>query len=95
MIHAVKIEPEYLEKKLAGKKPFEIRINDRDYKVGDYLACNVYENGKYTGRFVLEKIISIEEYPECLKENYLVLITQPCQIEAIDCYIYYGRVDNE
>ena len=33
--HTLKIEPHYLKAKLAGDKPFEIRVNDRGYQKGD------------------------------------------------------------
>lgn len=35
--HELKINKEYLEDLLSGLKKFEIRYNDRNYKVGDYL----------------------------------------------------------
>ena len=37
MIHELKIEPNYLQNLLDGKKKAEIRFNDRDYQVGDEL----------------------------------------------------------
>lgn len=45
MIHAVKILPEYFNKIINGQKSYEIRKNDRDYKVGDCLALNEYMTG--------------------------------------------------
>lgn len=36
-IHKLKIEPEYLNALMIGLKTFEIRFDDRDYKVGDIL----------------------------------------------------------
>lgn len=35
--HELKIEPQYLENLKSGRKTFEIRFNDRDYQLGDYL----------------------------------------------------------
>lgn len=40
MIHALKTLPEYFEAVWENKKTFELRKNDRDFKVGDYLAFN-------------------------------------------------------
>lgn len=40
MIHAIKCSSLYFSDLLAGKKTFEIRRNDRDYRVNDYLAVN-------------------------------------------------------
>ena len=35
MVHELKILPEYAALALQGYKPWELRLNDRDYKVGD------------------------------------------------------------
>ena len=37
MIHKLKIEPQYLENLLNGRKKSEVRLNDRDYQLGDLL----------------------------------------------------------
>lgn len=37
MIHYLKIERNYLERLVSGEKKAEIRINDRDYQLGDIL----------------------------------------------------------
>lgn len=50
MIHGLKILPKYYNDVVSGKKKFELRKNDRDYKVGDILKLKEYENGEYTGR---------------------------------------------
>ena len=50
MIHQLKILPKFFEKVISGEKTFEVRENDRNFKVGDYLALNEFANGDYTGR---------------------------------------------
>lgn len=37
MNHQLKIEPQYLENLLSGRKKAEVRVNDRDYQLGDTL----------------------------------------------------------
>ena len=37
MIHDLKIQQEYLNNLLSGRKKVEIRVNDRDYQKGDTL----------------------------------------------------------
>lgn len=41
--HGLKIGCEYLENILLGRKTFEIRRNDRDYQVGDYIKFYMIE----------------------------------------------------
>ena len=55
MIHALKIYPKYFDAVRDGKKRFELRNNDRDFHVGDYLALNEWD-GYYTGRTELVKV---------------------------------------
>ncbi len=55
-IHEIKCLPEYFEETVAGRKRFEIRKNDRGYKVGDLLAMNEHDGDKYTGRAILLKV---------------------------------------
>ena len=56
MVHQLKILPKWFEDVAAGKKNFEIRKNDRNFKVGDILILEEYEDGKYTGRKVKRKV---------------------------------------
>lgn len=40
MIHQLKCEAKYFEEICSGQKTFEVRKNDRNFHVGDYLALN-------------------------------------------------------
>lgn len=42
MVHAVKCYPKYFAPLSTGEKTFEVRKNDRPYRVGDYLAVNEF-----------------------------------------------------
>lgn len=96
MIHSVKILPEYFNKIIDDKKSYEIRKNDRDYKAGDCLALNEYDDGEYTGLFTLAYIISVEEYPQCLAPDYIILQLEPLEIRdkinSYDCYVNSERI---
>ena len=59
MQHELKILPEYFTAIMFGKKNFEIRKNDRDFKVGDVLKLMEYAGGKYTGSFIRREIVYI------------------------------------
>ena len=61
MIHELKIKSEYLYSIEDGSKTFEIRKNDRYYKVGDWLHLRGYDNGKYTGLETVKQISYIFE----------------------------------
>ncbi|WP_282798853.1 DUF3850 domain-containing protein [Lactococcus lactis] len=45
--HELKLDIKYFNDVESGKKNFEIRKNDRDFKVGDILELKAYENGMY------------------------------------------------
>lgn len=49
MVHELKTLPEYFEAVKNGTKTFEVRYNDRDYKVGDTLILKEWDE-EYTGR---------------------------------------------
>lgn len=60
--HALKTWPEFFQPLWEGRKTFELRINDRDFKEGDILDLREFqpllptpsrpEPGRYTGRQV-------------------------------------------
>ncbi|HES2369692.1 DUF3850 domain-containing protein [Streptococcus canis] len=56
MKHYLKLHPKYFDDVKSEKKNFEVRFNDRDFKVGDILNLNEYYNGYYTGRFVERRV---------------------------------------
>lgn len=79
MFHQLKINKKWYEEKIDGRKPWELRLNDRKFKIGDYIGENeIDEDGKETGRFVLEKITNIiypEEVSGGLEKGYVILST--------------------
>mgnify|MGYP002507148067 CR=1 FL=1 len=82
--HELKILPEFFEAVISGRKQFEIRKNDRDYKVDDQLIlreCEVYLKQdlsgltrpafSYTGDSYKAKITYITDYMQ--RDGYVVL----------------------
>lgn len=63
MIHTVKCINPFFEDVLSGRKTFEIRRNDRDYKVGDLMILREYnlERKTYMGGRCLVEIVYIYE----------------------------------
>ena len=76
-IHELKILAKYFKAQKDGIKNFEIRKNDRDYKVGDDLVLLEYnpESKKKTGKLMVVKITYITDYKQ--KDGYVVLGTKP------------------
>lgn len=87
MIHALKTTPKYFEDVISGKKPFEVRRNDRDFREGDFAALNEYdpdsraaERDRYTGRSALFRICYVLDNPEYCKAGYVVLGLETCSV---------------
>lgn len=83
--HELKCLKKYFTQVLLGKKNFELRKNDRDYKVGDILQLHEVINNpddlgaavKYTGRSVYRKVTYIlTDYP-ALQQGYVILSIKP------------------
>ncbi|MEF7566023.1 DUF3850 domain-containing protein [Bacillus infantis] len=71
--HQLKTHPEYFEAVNQGLKTFEIRKNDRGFKVGDPLLLREYspQHKAFTGRAIMANIIYMTDFEQ--KEDYVVL----------------------
>lgn len=82
MIHELKTRTEYFKSVISGAKPFEIRKNDRDFKVGDFVALNEFDNKSgYTGESALFEITYVMTDTEYVKEGFAVLGIRRCYIQ--------------
>lgn len=74
----VKVLPEFYKELRVHRKTFEIRKDDRDYRVGDILVLREWDGEKYTGSHTKREITYIlrnaEEYG--LKEGFCILALQ-------------------
>lgn len=78
MIHELKTINPFFQKLAEGKKTFELRKNDRDFKIGDVLFLKEYDdiNNEYKSGFIKRLITDItyhENFPEGIKEGYCIL----------------------
>lgn len=63
-IHTLKMVLPYFQSAWDGIKPFEIRKNDRNFKVGDTIILREYleDSDSYTGRRIKGEIVYITDY---------------------------------
>lgn len=79
MIHSLKTHKQYFRAVISGMKTFEIRKNDRDFKIGDFLALNEYdaEDECYTGNSCLVYVDYILNDNKYCKTDYVVMSIKP------------------
>lgn len=85
-IHKLKLGSQWIEPLKKGEKKAEIRYNDRDYKAGDVIEFV----GMPDVRF---RITYITEFPQWLREWYVVLSLEKMNIGVYN--IYYLEGDEE
>lgn len=83
-IHALRCWPNFFNEIVSGVKKFEIRKDDRDFRVGDVLRLEEWlptdsedadeQKAAYTGRFELKVIRYILRDPQFgIQEGYAIL----------------------
>ena len=87
MIHKLKLLSKYYDDSEKNIKTFEIRKNDRNFKVGDILklirCSTIYIKGEYKGEIVFpndfhyKQITYILDDKEYLQNGYICLGLQP------------------
>ena len=71
--HDLKIGPDYFDAVSDGIKRFELRLNDRDFRVGDRLILREWAASGYTGRCVRCKVDYILSCYDGLDHDYVIL----------------------
>lgn len=71
--HQIKLGAEFFDDAAAGRKSFELRKNDRNYKEGDMLEMEEIKDGKKTGRKCSKRIVYMMENFEGLENGYCIL----------------------
>jgi hypothetical protein len=76
-MHELKTWPFYFEKVLRGEKMYELRRNDRNFAVSNFLLLREWhqEGKEYTGRALLMRVTDVlSAVPEFgLKQGYCIL----------------------
>ena len=72
-VHQIRVGKFFFNDAVTGIKPFTLRKNDRDYKVGDILEKMEFDDGKYTGRTLRQEVTyKLEDYTG-LVDGYCIL----------------------
>ncbi|WP_287486023.1 ParB/RepB/Spo0J family partition protein [Blautia sp.] len=72
-VHRIRLAKMFFGDVASGKKPFELRKNDRDYKQGDILELAEYTNGEETGRIIKAEVTYMLQEYAGLAEGYCVM----------------------
>jgi len=79
--HQLKVWSEYMDDLLNGNKTFELRYNDRNFQVGDFLSLKEYdkEHKKYLKRELKVRISYILDNSviDALKDGYVIMGIKP------------------
>lgn len=73
MTHALKIVPPFFKDIVEGEKTFEVRRNDRLFKVGDSLLLQEFHGEKYTGQEWEGVITYILDSPHYCKKGFVIM----------------------
>jgi len=76
MLHDLKTLPKYFEAVKEGTKTFEVRKDDRDFQVEDYVNLREWD-GEYTGNSFVRQIVYIlgrnEDEKMYVANGYVIL----------------------
>lgn len=77
MQHKLKIIPKYFNDVKSLRKTFEVRKDDRDFRINDTILLREWSDGDYTGRSCVVKITYIlgrlEEEKQFVAEGLVIL----------------------
>jgi len=73
-VHDLKTVQPYFDALKYGQKKFEIRKNDRNFQVGDYLHLQEFDTDKgYTGEDLFFKISFVLDSEEFMQKGYVCM----------------------
>ena len=77
--HELKTWPEFFIEVIAGRKPFEVRFNDRDYHEGDTLWLREWSPtlAEYTGRDTRQRVTYVMGGRFGIDPEYVVMGLKP------------------
>lgn len=77
--HELKTWPQYFQAVWNGTKTFEVRLNDRNFEVGDMLVLLEWdpESNEWTGSGVCKRVTYVLDAAEFVKEGFVVMGLAP------------------
>lgn len=78
MVHKLKIHPQFFDAVANDIKPFEIRKNDRNFKVGDAVLLQEFDGETYTTRATQKVITYVLDDPQYCLCGYVILGLKGC-----------------
>lgn len=75
-VHQIRLGESFFDDACSNVKSFELRKNDRDYKVGDILEMMEFADGRNTGRMVRKLVTYILEDYTGLEDGYCIMATK-------------------
>jgi len=95
-VHILKVWSEWFGDIKSGKKQFELRKNDRDFKIGDELILAEWKNLGYTGRYVRVLVTCVMQAFEALTPGYVCMgIRLKCTVNSIGKHSYLFKLLKE
>lgn len=76
-----KIAPKWYGLQMIGVKPWELRVNDCDYKKGDFLILQEWEDGQFTGREMQTVIVYVATSLPYVPQDVVILTTREVTVK--------------
>lgn len=94
-VHQIRTSPEFFQQIWTGEKPFEVRMHDRSFKIGDRLWFQEWDNahGTYTGRECTVVVTSVVSNPDVCKEGFVILGFPPANKYMMTTLIGRGKAE--
>lgn len=83
-VHQIRLSSQYFDDVCSGKKSFEFRKNDRNYKVGDILEMTEFKDGKNTGRTVRVIVTYFLNGFTGMEDDYCIMAIKVMSVCGID-----------
>ena len=97
MDHELKLDRKFFDRVKLGRKRAELRYNDRNYQVGDFLLLREVAgtDREQTGRTVIVEVLDIvthNEFPAGIREGYVMLSFRDLTPDETEEWLFKGAI---